>query len=242
MMPILVTGGAGYIGSHAMLALKDAGWSVSVIDDLSNGARSAVPGDVPFYEGDIADGALVDAHLRRAGHRGDHAFRGIDRGAGVGRASARLLPQQHGRQPCADRRRGSRRIEAHPLLLDRGRLWRSGAGADLRGRSEGSDQPVWRIEADDRADAERRVGRPPVQLWRASLFQRRRRRSEGPRRAAGQGLDAPDQGRGRSRGRQARPCRGLWHRLPDSGRHLHPRLHPRQRPCRGACRRARMAD
>jgi len=59
MMPILVTGGAGYIGSHAMLALKDAGWSVSVIDDLSNGARSAVPGDVPFYEGDIADGALV---------------------------------------------------------------------------------------------------------------------------------------------------------------------------------------
>jgi len=60
MMPILVTGGAGYIGSHAMLALKDAGWSVSVIDDLSNGARSAVPGDVPFYEGDIADGALID--------------------------------------------------------------------------------------------------------------------------------------------------------------------------------------
>ena len=59
MMPILVTGGAGYIGSHAMLALKDAGWTVSVIDDLSNGARSAVPGDVPFYEGDIADGALV---------------------------------------------------------------------------------------------------------------------------------------------------------------------------------------
>ena len=59
MMPILVTGGAGYIGSHAMLALKDAGWSVSVIDDLSNGARSAVPGDVPFYEGDIAEGSLV---------------------------------------------------------------------------------------------------------------------------------------------------------------------------------------
>src|SRR3954464_7126920 len=58
-LPVLVTGGAGYIGSHAMLALKDAGWSVSVIDDLFNGARSAVPGDVPFYEGDIADGSLV---------------------------------------------------------------------------------------------------------------------------------------------------------------------------------------
>jgi len=58
-VPVLVTGGAGYIGSHAMLALKDAGWSVSVIDDLSNGARHAVPDDVPFYEGSIADRALI---------------------------------------------------------------------------------------------------------------------------------------------------------------------------------------
>src|SRR5436190_7848717 len=58
-VPVLVTGGAGYIGSHAMLALKDAGWSVAVIDDLSNGARSAVPDDVPFYEGNVVDRALV---------------------------------------------------------------------------------------------------------------------------------------------------------------------------------------
>src|SRR6476646_5933003 len=58
-VPVLVTGGAGYIGSHAMLALKDAGWSVSVIDKLSNGVREAVPDGVPFYEGSIADQALV---------------------------------------------------------------------------------------------------------------------------------------------------------------------------------------
>jgi UDP-glucose 4-epimerase len=58
-VPVLVTGGAGYIGSHAMLALKDAGWQVAVIDDLSNGARRAVPDDVPFNEGSIADQALV---------------------------------------------------------------------------------------------------------------------------------------------------------------------------------------
>ena len=38
-VPVLVTGGAGYIGSHAVLALKDAGWSVSVIDYLSTGFR-----------------------------------------------------------------------------------------------------------------------------------------------------------------------------------------------------------
>ena len=59
-VPVLVTGGAGYIGSHAVLALKDARWPVAVIDDLSNGNREAVPGEVPFYEGNIADRALAD--------------------------------------------------------------------------------------------------------------------------------------------------------------------------------------
>jgi UDP-glucose 4-epimerase len=58
-VPVLVTGGAGYIGSHAVLALKDAGWSVAVIDDLSNGVRRAVPDDAPFYEGSVADPELI---------------------------------------------------------------------------------------------------------------------------------------------------------------------------------------
>ncbi len=56
---ILVTGGAGYIGSHAVLALKDDGWPVAVIDNLTTGFRWAVPDDVTFYEGDIEDTALV---------------------------------------------------------------------------------------------------------------------------------------------------------------------------------------
>ena len=64
-LPVLVTGGAGYIGSHAVLALRDAGWPVAVIDDLSNGARELVPGDVAFFEGSIADRALVDDILGR---------------------------------------------------------------------------------------------------------------------------------------------------------------------------------
>jgi UDP-glucose 4-epimerase len=63
-VPVLVTGGAGYIGSHAVLALRDAGWPVAVIDDLSNGTREAVPQDVPFYEGNIADRALVERIFR----------------------------------------------------------------------------------------------------------------------------------------------------------------------------------
>src|SRR5881398_1938567 len=61
---VLVTGGAGYIGSHAVLALRDAGWPVAVIDDLSNGTREIVPPDVPFFEGNIADRSLVDRIVR----------------------------------------------------------------------------------------------------------------------------------------------------------------------------------
>jgi len=60
-VPVLVTGGAGYIGSHAVLALKDAGWRVAVIDDLSNGTRGVVPDDVPFFHGSIAERVLVDS-------------------------------------------------------------------------------------------------------------------------------------------------------------------------------------
>ena len=57
--PVLVTGGAGYIGSHAVHALRDAGRPVAVIDNLSTGFRFAIPADVPFYEGDVADTALL---------------------------------------------------------------------------------------------------------------------------------------------------------------------------------------
>jgi UDP-glucose 4-epimerase len=56
---VLVTGGAGYIGSHAVLALIDAGWPVAVIDNLVTGFRFAVPEGVPFYQGDIADADLL---------------------------------------------------------------------------------------------------------------------------------------------------------------------------------------
>jgi UDP-glucose 4-epimerase len=56
---VLVTGGAGYIGSHAVLALLDAGWSVVVIDNLVTGFEWAVPEAALFAKGDIADQTLV---------------------------------------------------------------------------------------------------------------------------------------------------------------------------------------
>ena len=56
---VLVTGGAGYIGSHAVLALLDAGRRVVVIDNLSTGFDWAVPEGAAFARGDVADDALV---------------------------------------------------------------------------------------------------------------------------------------------------------------------------------------
>lgn len=64
---VLVTGGAGYIGSHAVLALRDAGWPVVVIDNLVTGFRWAVPEGVPFHEADVADTDAVDRILSQHG-------------------------------------------------------------------------------------------------------------------------------------------------------------------------------
>ncbi|WP_114227670.1 MULTISPECIES: UDP-glucose 4-epimerase GalE [Sphingomonas] len=61
---VLVTGGAGYIGSHAVLALHDMGWPVAVIDDLSNGRREVVPEGVPFLQADVADKPALEGYLR----------------------------------------------------------------------------------------------------------------------------------------------------------------------------------
>ena len=100
-MTVLVTGGAGYIGSHAVLALRDAGRPVVVIDNLVTGFRWAVPEGVPLVEGDVADMELVGRDDRRASDRRDPAFRRIGGGARIGRRSAQILSQQHRRQPRA---------------------------------------------------------------------------------------------------------------------------------------------
>jgi UDP-glucose 4-epimerase len=59
---VLVTGGAGYIGSHAVLALKEAGYRVVVLDNLVYGHRDIVETvlDVEFVQGDIGDRPLLD--------------------------------------------------------------------------------------------------------------------------------------------------------------------------------------
>jgi UDP-glucose 4-epimerase len=60
LMTVLVTGGAGYIGSHMVLALAEAGESVVVIDNLSTGFSTSLPEGVPLFIGDAADENLVE--------------------------------------------------------------------------------------------------------------------------------------------------------------------------------------
>ncbi len=59
-MSVMVTGGAGYIGSHMVLALCDAGEEVVVVDNLSTGFRSAVPEGVRLVVGDFGDQDLIE--------------------------------------------------------------------------------------------------------------------------------------------------------------------------------------
>ncbi len=69
--PVLVTGGAGFIGSHTVEALLAQGVSVRVLDDLSAGRRNNPPADHPnlvFVHGNIRDATAVDAAMLGISH------------------------------------------------------------------------------------------------------------------------------------------------------------------------------
>jgi len=69
-MSFLVTGGAGYIGSHIVRALRQAGFDVVVVDDLSSGHRAFVPDDIPFVEATILDTRRLVETMREHGVTG----------------------------------------------------------------------------------------------------------------------------------------------------------------------------
>jgi len=61
---ILITGGAGYIGSHAIFGFQSAGYEPIVIDNLATGVRQAVPENVTFIEGNAGDQSLVQSIIQ----------------------------------------------------------------------------------------------------------------------------------------------------------------------------------
>lgn len=73
---ILITGGAGYIGSHAVYAFLDAGYSVIVVDNLSTGIRKNLPSNLTFYQGDVGDSIFIDEILAQHQPRGILHFAG----------------------------------------------------------------------------------------------------------------------------------------------------------------------
>jgi UDP-glucose 4-epimerase len=82
MIHVLVTGGAGFIGSHVADALLERGHRVTVLDDLSGGFRDNVPGGAAFVEGTFTDPRLVDELFARSQfdcvyHLGAYAAEGL---------------------------------------------------------------------------------------------------------------------------------------------------------------------
>jgi hypothetical protein len=177
---ILVTGGAGYIGSHVVRQLGEAGERVVTLDNLSTGFREAV-----------THGELVDRqhrrpgtrrpHPRRARHRHGHALRRAHHRAGVGQQPAQVLRQQHLRDPQPAAMRGRGRRQAHRVLLHRRGVRPAARRRRARGLTDRTDQRLRHLQAHERVDAARpRRGRRAA-LRRAALLQRRRQR---PRRDA----------------------------------------------------------
>lgn len=61
--PVLVAGGAGYIGSHAVRLLQARGVEVQIFDNLSTGHRASIPANVPFHQGDLGDRDAIRSAL-----------------------------------------------------------------------------------------------------------------------------------------------------------------------------------
>lgn len=95
-MTWLITGGAGFIGSHVVKAMTDGGESVLVLDDLSTGSAERLPAGVPLVAGSVLDGELVGRVLA------EHAITGVVHIAGKKQVAESV------EKPCSTTARTSR--------------------------------------------------------------------------------------------------------------------------------------
>ncbi len=235
-MRVLVTGGAGYVGSVSVEALVAAGHDVVVLDDLGTGHRAAVVAGARLVVGSYGDAAamrdlLVAVPIDAVLHCAARSL--------VGESIAD--PALYYRENVAG---GVTLLEALREAGVRRLVFSStaavyGAPTVIPIREDAALAPINTVRRDEadlrgRAALVRRRLRPaqrqPPLLQRGRRLRAQRR---GPR-----ARDAPHPERPRCR-RGPRRADGLRDRLPDGRRDLHPRLHPRRGPGAGAPARAR---
>jgi len=146
-MTVLVTGGAGYIGSHMVHALVDAGERVVVIDNLSTGFSAFLPEGVPLFIGDAGDENLVEGVIAQ------HNVEGIIHFAGS------IVVPDSMRDPLAYYRNNTMTTRSLLNAAVKGSvnrfifLWQSGAGAGGRARADAPAVALRLVKADDRDHA-----------------------------------------------------------------------------------------
>ena len=192
---ILVTGGAGYVGAHTCKALRRAGFTPVVLDNLSTGHKSFVRWG-PFVPGDIRDTDAV-RHTIRAYQV--EAVLHFAASAYVGELVTD--PQKYYENNVAGSlsllnamlEAGCRKRCLLELLRD---LWRTGRNSHQRDDAAKSSQPLWRLQGDGRAHAFRLSAGPRDVRHCSSIFQCQRSRS-GVRSLASCAIRKPISFRGR---------------------------------------------
>lgn len=146
-MAILVCGGAGYIGSHAVAELLSRNEDVVIIDNLQTGHEEAALKGASFYNGDLRD----EAFLRKVFQENDiEAVMHFAADSLVGESVTDPLKYYDNNVygACLPVKGHERvRCEANCFLINRCNIRRTGSGADYGNRSDGSDKPVRGNEA-----------------------------------------------------------------------------------------------
>lgn len=135
-MAILVTGGTGFIGSHTVVELIQAGKEVVIVDNFSNSKPEVlnriekITGTRPtFYEADLLDKPAIDQIFDEQKIDAVIHFAGLKAVGRVGPQAAGILPQQHHRHPDALPEHAGARLQADCLFLLRHRLRHEQSGS-----------------------------------------------------------------------------------------------------------------
>ncbi len=175
---ILVTGGAGYIGSHVVRQLGEAGERVVVLDNLSKGFRQAVTAG-QLVVGDVGDYPLVARLL--AEHQVDTVMHFAAHT--VVPESVALPLKYYGNNTCCTRSLLQacidNQVQELRVLLDRRRVWAAAGRLCQRGDADRSHQRLRHLQAHERVDAARCRGGQSAALRRLALLQCGRARTRG---------------------------------------------------------------